>query len=153
MKKLIILSMVCLVSSVYAGQDSQVKTAKLDSKIIIKNNSQEEIKIESPELTQNNTKPNNETFLYTFDFANVGKSDKSVYKYVTNNLQTVATIKALQDTMKKNWNLNSDYSKNLKLTTENKVANSLVCKYNNGLVIKIKPYGDYSTNCPLKYIV
>lgn len=150
MKKLIIVGVLSLVSTVYAQQSSKDKAV---SKIEVKNNLDQPIKIDSQELIQNTTKPNNESFLYEFDFSQVGKSDKSVYKYVTNNLDTVATIKALEDTMKKNWNLSSDYSKNLKLKSENKVANSVVCKYNNGLVIKIKPYGDYSTNCPLKYMV
>ena len=88
--------------------------------------------------------------LYEFDFSLVGKKDNSIHKYMTNNTESVATVKAIEETMKKNWNLGSDYSKNLKLKSESKLSNNLICKYNNGLVVKVKSYGEYSPSCPLK---
>ena len=133
MKKIIILSVLSLMSSVYA-----VEVLNTDAKVEV---------IKSEKTVE---EPNNKSFLYEFDFAAVGKADKSVHKYMTNNPDSVATTKALEETMKKNWNLGSDYSKNLKLKSESKVVNNLTCKYNNGLVIKVKSYGDYTTDCPLK---
>lgn len=135
MKKIIIVSVLSLMSSVYALE--------------VTNSDKPEVKAEIVKVEETK-EPNNKSFLYEFDFSSVGKADKSIHKYMTNNTDSVATVKALEDIMKKNWNLSSDYSKNLKLKSENKVANGLVCKYNSGLVIKIKAYGDYSTNCPLK---
>ena len=150
MKKIIVITMLSLMSCVYAEQNNR---NKVDSTIEIRNHLQEKLYISSQELNQYSQKTNNEIFLYMFDFSEVGKSDKSVYKLVTNNIQSVANNKSLEDTIKKNWNLSSDYSKNLKLKSEHNFSNNITCKYNNGLVIKIKPYGNYSTNCPLKYIV
>lgn len=139
MKKIIILSVLSLMSSVYA-LDAVKDKVDVKTDTVQVQDSKTEVKDEVK----------NESFLYEFDFAAVGKADKSTHKYMTNNIDTVATVPAIEDTMKKNWNLSSDYSKNLKLKSEHKVANQLVCKYNNGLVIKVKAYGDYSTNCPLK---
>lgn len=133
MKKIIILSVLSLMSSVYA-----VEVLNTDAKVEV---------IKSEKTVE---EPNNKSFLYEFDFAAVGKADKSVHKYMTNNPDSVATTKALEETMKKNWNLSSDYSRNLKLKSESKLANNLICKYNNGLVVKVKSYGDYSPSCPLK---
>ena len=133
MKKIIILSVLSLMSSVYA-----VEALNNDSKVDV-------VKVE-----KSVEEPNNKSFLYEFDFSLVGKKDNSIHKYMTNNTESVATVKAIEETMKKNWNLGSDYSKNLKLKSESKVVNNLTCKYNNGLVIKVKSYGDYTTDCPLK---
>ena len=108
MKKIIILSVLSLMSSVYA-----VEALNNDSKVDV-------VKVEkSVEET------NNKSFLYEFDFSLVGKKDNSIHKYMTNNTESVATVKAIEETMKKNWNLGSDYSKNLKLKSESKVVNNL----------------------------
>lgn len=139
MKKIIILSLLSVMSSVYAFEAVKDKV---------------EVKPEVAQTSDNKTemkdKINNQTFLYEFHLGAMGKADKSVYKYMTNNTDTVANVSAIEETMKKNWHLSSDYSKNLQFKSEHKVANQLVCNYTNRLVIKIKSYGDYSTNCPLK---
>lgn len=91
----------------------------------------------------------NQSYLYEFNFSSVGQKDSSIHKYMTNNTDGLATLSGLQEVLRNNWHLGNEYSKNIKFKSESKVLNQLVCKYNNGLVIKIKPYGDYSTTCPL----
>lgn len=95
-------------------------------------------------------KPNNNTYLYEFDLSSVGQADKSIHKYMTNNLDTVSTVDGLREVMFKNWKLGKEYSKNIAFKSSKIEGEKLVCKYNNGLVIKIKNYGDYDKNCPLK---
>lgn len=137
MKKIIMIGILSFISSVYASDVVKDKEDTKSESGLVQN------KVDKIEIK-------NESFLYEFDFSRTGKEDKAIHKYLTNNTETVATIAALEDTFKKNWDLNGDYVKNLKLKSESKVANQLICKYNNGLVVKVKPYGDYTTNCPLK---
>lgn len=129
MKKIIILSILSLMSCVYA----------LENKVTEK--SSEQIKKTQTEI--------NQSYLYEFNFSSVGQKDSSIHKYMTNNTDGLATLSGLQEVLRNNWHLGNEYSKNIKFKSESKVLNQLVCKYNNGLVIKIKPYGDYSTTCPL----
>lgn len=129
MKKIIILSILSLMSCVYA----------LENKVTEKS---------SEPITKTQTEIN-QSYLYEFNFSSVGQKDSSVHKYMTNNTDGLATLSGLQEVLRNNWHLGNEYSKNIKFKSESKVLNQLVCKYNNGLVIKIKPYGDYSTTCPL----
>lgn len=138
MKKIIIISMMSLISLAYAVEYKSPE--KLNPQDVNLSQSKESIKVEV----------NNESYLYEFDFKLVGQKDTSIRKYMTNNTKSVETLTALQETLNKNWKLGSEYTQNLKLKTDNKVGNQMTCKYNNGLIIKVKAYGDYETSCPLK---
>lgn len=139
MKKIIILSILSLMSSVYAGE---FPIPEKPPEMVIP-----QVKVQAQTQTQTEI---NKSFLYEFDFTSVGQEDTSIHKYITNNTDSVASVAGLKDVMINNWGLGKEYTKNIKLKTENKVLDQLVCKYNNGLVIKVKAYGDYSTVCPLK---
>lgn len=136
MRKIILIGILSLISSVYAME--VVTTDKVKEEV-----TQAVKEIES-------VKVNNNTFLYEFDFGSVGQLDKGVHKYMTNNLDSVATVDSLREVMFKNWKLGKEYSKNIAFKSSKTEGEKLVCKYNNGLVIKVKNYGDYDKNCPLK---
>lgn len=136
MKKIILIGLLSLMSSVYALE--VVSTEKTKEETVQKVEKVEEVKA------------NNNTYLYEFDLSSVGQADKSIHKYMTNNLETVSTVDGLRDVMFKNWKLGKEYSKNIMFKTSKIEGEKLVCKYNNGLVIKVKNYGNYDKNCPLK---
>lgn len=133
MKKIILIGLLSLMSSVYALEVVSAEKTKEESVQKV-----EEVKA------------NNNTYLYEFDLSSVGQADKSIHKYMTNNLETVSTVDGLREVMFKNWKLGKEYSKNLTFKTSKVEGEKLVCKYNNGLVIKVKNYGNYDKNCPLK---
>ncbi len=135
MKKIILVGLLSLISSVYA-MEVVTEKPKEDSVQVVKE--------------VDTVKPNNNTYLYEFDLSSVGQADKSIHKYMTNNLDTVSTVDGLREVMFKNWKLGKEYSKNIAFKSSKIEGEKLVCKYNNGLVIKIKNYGDYDKNCPLK---
>jgi len=133
MKKIILIGLLSLMSSVYALEVVSAEKTKEESVQKV-----EEVKT------------NNNTYLYEFDLSSVGQADKSIHKYMTNNLETVSTVDGLREVMFKNWKLGKEYSKNIMFKTSKIEGEKLVCKYNNGLVIKVKNYGNYDKNCPLK---
>ena len=92
MKKILLVGLLTILTSAYAVDNSLNTSVKVVDQTV-----------KNPEIKIDETaeKENNETYLYEFDLTKVGQQDKATYKYLTNNINTVATLFSLRDTLQK----------------------------------------------------
>ena len=92
MKKILLVGLLTILTSAYAVDNSLNTSVKVVDQTV-----------KNPEIKIDETadKVNNETYLYEFELAKVGQQDKATYKYLTNNINTVATLFSLRDTLQK----------------------------------------------------